>query len=273
MLRRLLAAFMTLMFLFLTASAIADAPVRGWDKDEGYQYVLAGSYPYEKDGTEAPVLWRVLEVKDGKALMITEYTIDLLQPILVETKAEYQAEQKRKPKKYRPDAIDETLIPVWLGETLWPRLIGDDPIGEAFVGGGDSEIFNRLFILSTEDWTRWEDFGVHKTASDMPNKARIAYVTPYCAAQKMYSWSTRISTSEVFKKTGVNYTGSGYWVATFRPNVGWMQIVGINGHLSWASVTRANVGVRPAAMLDLSMVDILSGSGTQKDPFVLAAAE
>lgn len=35
-----------------------------------------GSYPYEADGTVAPIKWRVLDVKENKALLITDKGID-----------------------------------------------------------------------------------------------------------------------------------------------------------------------------------------------------
>ena len=34
--------------------------IRSWVKKEGWQYLQLGQYMYEKDGTMAPVLWRVL---------------------------------------------------------------------------------------------------------------------------------------------------------------------------------------------------------------------
>ena len=67
-------------------------------------------------------------------------------------------------------------------------------------------------------------------------------------------------------------TGSCYWTSTMRPGNRQMQIVGINGHLSWGGVIRPNVGIRPAARLDLSMCEIKSGSGTEKDPYVIVYA-
>ena len=39
-----------------------------------------------------------------------------------------------------------------------------------------------------------------------------------------------------------------------------------------SGVIRPNVGVRPAAKLDLSMVEIVSGSGTDTDPYVIQYA-
>ena len=68
-----------LLFLLLgSASVTADnSVIRGYSKT--YQYIQLGEYPYEKDGTVKPVLWKVLSVEDGTVLMISEYVIDLQQ--------------------------------------------------------------------------------------------------------------------------------------------------------------------------------------------------
>ena len=67
-----LLAFLAALLLMLPCAALADSPLRGYVKGEGYQYVSLGAYPYEADGAVAPVLWRVLETKDGQALLLTE---------------------------------------------------------------------------------------------------------------------------------------------------------------------------------------------------------
>ena len=144
---------------------------------------------------------------------------------------------------------------------MWPVLIGDDPIGAAFVDEG----LGRLFCMTKEEWSR-KEYGFPKKSDSARNPARVAYVTPYVKAKKMYEWSKPMVTWE----EGI--TGSCYWTSTMRPGNRQMQIVGINGHLSWGGVIRPNVGVRPAAKLDLSMVEIVSGSGTDTDPYVIRYA-
>ena len=70
-----------LILLLIGAAACASAEIRGYEKGRGYDYVTLGSYPYEADGTEKPVLWRVLAADDGQALLLTEYIIDAKQVI------------------------------------------------------------------------------------------------------------------------------------------------------------------------------------------------
>ena len=238
--------------------------VRSWKKGEGWQYMQLGQYMYEKDGTMAPVLWRILYVEDGKALMTTEYVIDLCQPYHMDTKKDYDFYKEYKHKSRLPliNSYEETQIPEWFDTVMWPVLIGDDPIGAAFVDDG----IGRLFCMSSKEWSN-TDYGFSKKKSDQPNPSRIAQVTPYVRYKKMYDWSSRM----VLYEKG--YTGSCYWTSDIRPGERRMQIVGINGHLSWGGWIRPNVGIRPCARVDLTRLQMVSGSGTEKDPFIVAYRE
>ena len=262
--RKILAIMLLAMMLMpITASASgtdASSTLRSWNKTDKWQYVQLGQYMYEKDGTMAPVMWRVLHVEDGIMLMITEDVIDLCQPYHMDSKEDYDFYKVYKHKTGLPilESYEETLLPEWFANTCWPVLIGDDPIGDAFV----EESTGKLFCMSTEEWTNTE-YGFTKKTSTKPNPSRIAQATPYVKNKKLYDWSSRMTTYED------GYVGACYWTSSIRANERRMQIVGINGHLSWGGWIRINVGVRPAAKLDLSMVRIVSGTGTDKDPYVL----
>ena len=59
-----------------------DAPVRPLDngqKVEVGNIVTFGSYPQSKTGASAPIQWIVLDVKDGKALLLSRYVLDSVQ--------------------------------------------------------------------------------------------------------------------------------------------------------------------------------------------------
>ncbi|MBQ6528622.1 MAG: hypothetical protein IJI38_08860 [Clostridia bacterium] len=260
-----------LIFLLLcvltVSSACAgadDGTIRSWDKEEKWQYIQLGQYMYEEDGAMAPVLWRVLYVENGKALIITEHVIDLVQPHHMESQKDYDYYKDVKHKgRLKPvmKLYEDTEIPEWFDNVMWPVLIGDDPIGAAFVDEG----LGRLFCMTKEEWSR-QEYGFPKKSDSSPNPARIAYVTPYVKVKRMYDWSKPMVTIE----KGI--VGSCYWTSTMRPGNRQMQIVGINGHLSWGGVIRPNVGIRPAAKVDLSMLEIASGSGTEDDPYVMQSA-
>ena len=53
------------------------------------------------------------------------------------------------------------------------------------------------------------------------------------------------------------------------PNGTQGQIVGYDGHMSYAGYGRKNVGVRPCALVKVELVDFSSGSGVKDDPYVV----
>lgn len=72
--------FPLLLLALLLAFSAAAAPatdIRGYDAQAGYAYVNLGSYPTREDGTAAPILWRVLEVKDGVAYLLSDAILDV----------------------------------------------------------------------------------------------------------------------------------------------------------------------------------------------------
>ena len=247
-------AALVVLGMFLALSAMAETEIRGWNKQDKWQYLQLGQYMYEKDGTMAPVLWRILYVENDTALMITENILDLVQPVYVDNEKEYKAK-----KGIKPASMAETDIPEWFDTVMWPVLIGDDPMGKAFMDLGEG----KLFCMPKEEWTKTE-YGFTKNVK--PSSTRIAYPTPYCQYKKMYDWSSTIPTWE----NGIK--GSPYWVSTFRTGMGFLQIVGVNGHLSWAGAGRPNVGIRPAAQLDLTLCRVKSGEGTVTAPWILEYA-
>ena len=244
-----LLAFLAALLLMLPCAALADSPLRGYVKGEGYQYVSLGAYPYEADGTVAPVLWRVLETKDGQALLLTEYVIDVSQVI-------FETDEKviKKQTYRRIDSYAESDLYTHLNTTVLDTLLGDDPLRGALLeeeGGG------RLFILTDEQFLR-TDYGFVNTRWN-EQKSRQAVATPYALSRGLYR----------DRSTGT----SPYWVATIRSKDGVkLALVGYNGHLSWGAYTRTNVGLRLSVRLDMAQLRISGGAGTKEDPFLLEAA-
>ena len=242
-----LLAFLAALLLLAPCAALADTPLRGYVKGEGYQYVTLGSYSYGADGTPAPVLWRILEVKDGQALLLTEYVVDVSQ-VIFETDATVIKKQTYR----RIGSYAESDLYTHLNTTVLDTLLGEDPLREALLeeGGG------RLFILTDEQFLR-TDYGFVNTRWN-EQKSRQAAATPYALSQGVYcDRSTRTCP---------------YWVATIRSKDGVkLALVGYNGHLSWGAYTRTNVGLRLSVRLDMSRLRISGGTGTKDDPFQLEA--
>ena len=68
------------VFLLLTAwllssgFAVADANLRGYAKENGYQYLAFGRFPQTTDGKEQPILWRILSATDKEAAELRHKT-------------------------------------------------------------------------------------------------------------------------------------------------------------------------------------------------------
>ena len=279
--KRFLAGFAAWLFLcvFCLSAAPAETAVdacglRGWDFDSGWQYVILGYHPYEADGTKAPVLWQVLAVEDGKALLYTAYIIDAHQPMEVSGK---DAENKKYPDI---STYAECDLNRWLNETMIGDLLADEPALAAVT----EEELGRLYPLT--------DFELMNEAYGFTNqrfyevRSRWAYATPYALSKKLYpDYGSKVQKDDT-------YGTSSYWCANMKRNDKTLEEIrgkrmqicagiadphekgGTNiGHLSNAFLNRTSVGLRLALRLDTSKIQVISGSGTIWDPCRLAYVE
>ena len=60
--KKVLICLLALLMLCSIPAMAEEYDLRGYIKGQGWKFVQLGQYPYEKDGTVAPVLWRVLEI-------------------------------------------------------------------------------------------------------------------------------------------------------------------------------------------------------------------
>lgn len=242
-----------LILLCLAVIGPASAEMRGYIKGQGYEYVLLGSYPYEADGTEKPVLWRVLTVQDGQALLLTEYVIDTKQ-IIFESDAKVIEDHSFR----RISSYPESDLYAWLNTEGLDRLLGGDPIRGALK---EEERLGFLSPLPQELYLNDETYGFSKGQWGEELNAyprRQAVATPYAAAQGLY----------VEKQNGK----SPYWCVAIKGVSDYkFGLVGYNGHISWGAYTNTKVGgLRLCLRLDLSKAAISGGSGAQSDPYTLA---
>ena len=218
------------------------------DKDNGmHKYMLMGEYPYEKDGTPAPVLWKVLAVEDGTVLMFAEKILDLQQVMFYEI-----YEQKRTYDYPAVESYAKTDLCRWMNTEMIGTLFHDDPLYNALM---EEEDRGKLFCLVSPQLV---STGYGFTANKLLTPRRVAAPTPYAKSRQLY------------RDKYINYVdgGSPYWTAT-QTGTQMFQIVGYDGHLSAGFVHRDNIGVRPAVRLNAEMIGIASGSGTKDDPFIL----
>lgn len=251
--RSRISAALLVILLILTAVCLAEEnSLRGYNKAEGgYQYVQVGSYPYEEDGTAAPVVWRVLSVEDQQAILLSDKILDCKSITFV-------ANDKDRENHNYPDLTDfrESDLYQWLNNEMFNTLFQNDAMSQA-VTETDQGV---LWLLSYDELanTKW---GFDKSVWKHNYKTRRAYPTPYAIAQGV---------KQIFGGQGSPDGSAPWWSRTLRYKKGkkaWMP--GADGHISVGVIGRTGVGVRPCLTLDLTNVSITSGSGTEQAPFVL----
>ena len=238
-------AWMMGLICLLPAVAAAQVEVRGYERGNGYQYVLYGRYPYEKDGGEQELLWRVLTVEDNRAFLMTEYVIDYVQ---------YHPQKDKDPDC--PLDYKDSAICHYLNTTCIDRMLTEEqrqPLFEMENGRG-------LLSLATTEELQNPQTGFSR-AKYTVDKRRQAVGTPYA-----YQLGLR----------RIDRSGHVWYFTADWRRLGFRWIVGDNGHISCVGTDRFG-GVRPVMYVDVTQVDCVEGAGTLEDPFrwqpVQAAAD
>ena len=245
---------MGIVFLLCVLALLpAQAEIRGYARGQGYEYVQLGVYPYEKDGTVRPVLWRVLTVENNQALLLTEYVIDTKR-IIFETDPKVIENHSFR----RIGSYAESDLYAWLNTEGLDTLLGSDPVRNALQE--DPEL-GWLHPLTQEEYLDEEHYGFSKGQWGEELNAyprRQAECTPYAKAQGLY----------VEKGNGK----SPYWCVAIKDATGYkFGLVGHNGHISWGAYTNIKVGgLRLAVRLDLSLLAIAEGQGTLEEPYIFS---
>lgn len=245
MLKKLLACLLILMTILMSCGACAE--LRGYVKGSGYVYVTLGEYPYEKDGTIQPVLWRILTIDDENyGFLLTEYIIDTCQVINETDQKVIDAHSYRRISDY-----SESDIYVTLNTTVIQDLFSDSGVIDTL---RELEGKGKL-IIPTSDEFLTAAYGFSHSRWD-PQPSHKATGTPYAIKVRGLWADDR------------NYAP--YWANEIKdPRDYKLQLVGYDGHLSYGAYTRVNVGIRPAVWANLDCYEIESGEGTKKSPYVL----
>lgn len=248
--------------LCLTAafSAAADEQLRGYDKKAGYQYVAFGSFPQEADGTVKPILWRVLEVGEEYAYLLSEYVlfgnrIDPDDVYYQEIEGDFaQTEMFRLlngPFEGNPIPVEEQkalnakerLGYAYIAETSFADTAFTDDEKAMIV---EDEALGKVFLASAEDLKN-KDYGF------VSSKARQAYGTAYAFETGLFEYQ--------------NHT-SPYWTRSQSVSYKYAtRCTKVDGDLGYIRCVVMNEGCRPAIRLRVDGLEIKSGSGSIDNPF------
>lgn len=199
--------------------------LRGYQ--ESSQYVALGAYPQETSGGKAPILWRVLSVENGSALLLSEKILDTAAMQATGTFTGYAG-----------SALQTFLNGAFLTEAFSAEeqaaLAADSANG-------------KVFLLSRDE-------AMNAALGFMDDTARQSQGTAYALAKGLHAstagegwWWLNTKGSSENTQAIVYYNGTVY-----APGV---------------RADDAQMGVRPAIRLQLNGFFFTQGTGTAADPF------
>ena len=202
-----------------------------------------GSYPYDKEGTEKPIEWQILEkYEDGTALILTRNVIDNI--------------------SYN-DRLEETSwetssIRKWLNEYFYSKAFSENEkklIKETYLHEEGTK--DNIFMLSREEAEKYFAATPEKTLflapikQDYPyyskNQSRAAYPTPY--AKNKENKGKKLFTN--------NYTGGTcwWWLRSFnKDSRASFSCIYYGGEMSFCIADSNSTGVRPALIISVKNI-------------------
>lgn len=241
---------------------LADTALRGYDKEDGYQYVSLGSFNQLKDGTRSPIVWRVLDVSGEGALLMSEYILfnNRIHPDDKEYIAFDAAWNQTELFALLNGPFEGNPLPIEEQEALKKKEhLGRVHIAEicfkddAFTADEQALLVNddeqgMVFLAEAND-IKNADYGF---AND---KSRQGYGTPFALANGLFRYGNG---------------SSPYWTRTQSTSYDYAtRCTKVDGKIGYIRCVVMNEGVRPCIRLSGSAFETVSGEGTMADPFIL----
>lgn len=239
---RILALLLAL--LLLAPSAMAEDTLRGYDKKQGYVYLTLGTFPQTAEGGVEPILWRVLQVEDGRAYILSEYVLEARR-----IHGDYN-EYANKPNAKKNPGFDGDFTQTEMAQYLNGDFTAHFTSAELALLSPDETL--GMFTLLSSDELKDKNLGFSK------DNDRKAWGTEYAKANGLF----------VYGSSRGNH--SPYWSRTqSSTNRQGARCIKSKGELGYINVITLDEGMRPACWLDMTKVVIASGEGTMENPFVL----
>ena len=232
-----------LALLLLVPAAMAEE-LRGYDKKQGYVYLTLGTFPQTAEGEVAPILWRVLQVKDGRAYILSEYVLEARR-----IHGDYN-EYANKPTAKKNPGFDGDFTQTEMAQYLNGEFTGNFTAEELALLSPDETL--GMFTLLSSDELKDKNLGFSK------DNDRKAWGTEYATNNGLF----------VYGSSRGNH--SPYWSRTqSTSNRQGARCIKSKGELGYINVITLDEGMRPACWLDMTKVVIASGEGTKESPYVL----
>ena len=217
-------------------------------------YVTLGTYPQGANGEVEPIEWLVLDVQDGKALLISRYGLDAHRV----DASEYQGWDKSEIRSWLNSTFLNTAFTDKEQEGIVTTTVktGNNADWVAFAkkegwnynsvdGGSDTQ--DKIFLLSLEEAM---EYGGYSSLEDFSNKGTEklqAVPTAYAVAQGAYQSSS----------STLNGVGCCWWWLRSPGSISFSaSFVGHGGSLDYFSVDYTDEAVRPAFWLNLDSAAI-----------------
>ena len=233
-----------LALLLLVPSAMAEDALRGYDKGQGYVYLTLGTFPQTAEGGVEPILWRVLQVEDGRAYILSEYVLEARR-----IHGDYN-EYANKPNAKKNPGFDGDFTQTEMAQYLNGDFTANFTSAELALLSPDETL--GMFTLLSSDELKDKNLGFSK------DNDRKAWGTEYATTHGLF----------VYGSSRGNH--SPYWSRTqSSTNRQGARCIKSKGELGYINVITLDEGMRPACWLDMEKVVIASGEGTMESPFVL----
>lgn len=243
----MLMAMMCLLPAYAEENADDVPPLRGWNKQDGYEYLTLGTFPQTAEGEELPILWRVLTVEGDMALILSEYVLEA-RPLHGDYK-----EYANKPTNKKKPGFNGDYTQTDMAKYLNGEFTEHFTVGQLFMIAED-ETLGQFFLLSGDELK-------NKAWGFTSNESRKAWGTDYAKENGLFVYGSHRGNH------------SPYWTRTqSTTNIQAARCIKSKGELGYITVTTPDEGVRPACWLDLTKIVIPTGSGTKDDPYGLDLA-
>lgn len=245
---RFFVLLLTLCLLAPAALAEESAALRSYDSRQGYVYLTLGTFPQTAEGGVEPILWRVLQVKDGRAYILSEYVLEARR-----IHGDYN-EYANKPTNAKNPGFDGDFTQTEMAQYLNGEFTANFTAGELALLSPDETL--GMFTLLSSDELKDKALGFSKDSD------RKAWGTEYARNNGLF----------VYGSARGNH--SPYWSRTqSTTNRQGARCIKSRGELGYINVITLDEGMRPACWLDMAKVVIVSGAGTLEDPYVLRTEE
>ena len=218
--------------------------LRGWNKQDGYEYLTLGTFPQTKEGAELPILWRVLTVEGDKALILSEYVLEA-RPLHSDYKEYANKPTNKKNPGFNGD-YTQTDMAQYLGGEFTANFAESELAALA-----EDETLGMFFLLSGDDLKNAK-YGFTS------NESRKAWGTDYAKENGLFVYGSHRGNH------------SPYWTRTqSTTNIQAARCIKSKGEIGYINVITEDEGVRPACWLDLTKIVIPTGTGTKDAPYGL----